>query len=154
MIAIASVRLALCNIPTVSGDTVPDTTWLFFFQAFEACIAVIMVSLTAFRSLYGQERAKRAGRHGYDYVNESKVGRRLRRSIMGPWKAKAPPGSSSEESGNGRHESRRPSRWDEEEMRVMEKVHTRPKLWQDTWEDGRDGQMSRDRSGSQPESFV
>ena len=61
MIVIAIVRVALAPIPTLQGKRIPDTIWLFFWQSMEACVAMIMVSLTAFRGLYGQERA-RSGR--------------------------------------------------------------------------------------------
>ena len=158
MIVIASVRLALVNIPTTGGNSVPDTAWLFFWQAMEACIAIIMVSLTAFRSLYGQERARRTKGVGYDYVNESSVRNRIRRSILGPPKQ---PKAHSESSGDSPHygrELRRASHWDQEEMRIMEKAYTRPSNLQETWLDEKpERQARRDRPGPPsplPHSFV
>jgi hypothetical protein len=72
MILIAIIRYTLAQIPIEGGTTtIPDTIWLFFWQSIESCVAIIMVSLTAFRSLYGQERAKNQKGQGYDYVNES-----------------------------------------------------------------------------------
>ena len=52
MIVIAIVRTALASLP----NGVVDTSWLFFWQGIEAACAVIMVSLTSFRSLFGQQK--------------------------------------------------------------------------------------------------
>lgn len=48
MIITAIVQISAIHAPT---DTI-DVTWEIFWQLMEACIAVIMVSLTAFRSLF------------------------------------------------------------------------------------------------------
>ena len=53
MIIIAIVRVAASVLP----GGVTDTAWLFFWQTMEAAVAVITVSLTAFRSLFGQNAA-------------------------------------------------------------------------------------------------
>ena len=39
-----------------------DIVWLFFWQHIEACVAVIMISLTAFRSFYVNSQSLRARR--------------------------------------------------------------------------------------------
>jgi len=55
MIIIASIRVALAQLP---GD-ITDTTWLCFWTNIEASVSIIMVSITAFRSLFGQEQKSR-----------------------------------------------------------------------------------------------
>ena len=53
MIIIAIVRVAAASLP----GGVTDTAWLFFWQTLEAAVAVITVSLTVIRSLFGQNAA-------------------------------------------------------------------------------------------------
>ena len=53
MIIIAIVRVAASSLP----GGVTDTAWLFFWQTMEAAVAVITVSLTAIKSLFGQNAA-------------------------------------------------------------------------------------------------
>ena len=151
MIVIASIRLGLCYIPTTDGSTIPDTTWLFFWQALEACTAIIMVSLTAFRSLYGQGRAKKGKGGGYDYVNESSVQRNAaRRQIMRPRNSGA-------HSGSGQGSRSAFSRWEgEDELRAIEMAHTRTNPLHRNWDHRDDRQPSRDKTAprAMPESFV
>lgn len=61
MIAIAIVRVALSSVASKStaassSQAITDTVWLFFWQSIEAAIAIIMVSVTAFRSMLGQKQ--------------------------------------------------------------------------------------------------
>ncbi|MCJ1372174.1 hypothetical protein MMC20_003396 [Loxospora ochrophaea] len=53
MIVIAIVRVTSAKLP----GSVTDSSWIFFWQSIEAAIAIIMVSLTVVRSLFGQSRA-------------------------------------------------------------------------------------------------
>lgn len=55
MMIIAIIRTALAPLPE---NQVIDTSWLIFWEGIEATTAIIMVSLTAFRSLFGQERMR------------------------------------------------------------------------------------------------
>jgi len=55
MMIIAIIRTALAPLP---DNQVIDTSWLIFWEGIEATTAIIMVSLTAFRSLFGQERMR------------------------------------------------------------------------------------------------
>ena len=52
MVVIAIIRTSLAPLP----NGIIDTSWLFFWQGIEAACAVIMVSLTSFRSLFGQQK--------------------------------------------------------------------------------------------------
>lgn len=52
MIIVAIIRVALGKI----GTGVTDTVWTYFTFILEACTAVFMVSLTAFRSTLGQHK--------------------------------------------------------------------------------------------------
>ncbi|CAF9924735.1 MAG: hypothetical protein GOMPHAMPRED_003688 [Gomphillus americanus] len=58
-IIIAAIRTSLANLP-VNG--VIDTSWLIFWQGIEAAIAVIIVSFTASRGLFGLHDAFKRGR--------------------------------------------------------------------------------------------
>ena len=53
MMIIAIVRVAAGTLP----GGVTDTAWLFFWQTMEAAVAVIIVSLTAMKSLIGVNAA-------------------------------------------------------------------------------------------------
>ena len=153
MIIIASVRIALVNIPTRDGSMIPDTTWLFFWQSLEACVGIVMVSLTAFRSLYGQERAKNKKGDGYDYVNESSAQRNAARrlNISAP-KAFASIGTTSHGSPHGA------DAWaQEEELKVIGRAHTRDQVSNEAWDfQQHERQQSRDKNppSPMPESFV
>lgn len=62
MIAIAIVRVSLVKIGrTGAPATQPDNIWLFFWQNIEAATAIIMVSVTAFRSMLGQKSTTSKG---------------------------------------------------------------------------------------------
>ena len=77
MIIVAVIRYTLDAIPLKDGTTIPDTIWLFFWQSVEACVSIIMVSLTAFRSLYGHEKARnRSKGHNYKHMDEESSARR------------------------------------------------------------------------------
>jgi hypothetical protein len=60
MIIIAVIRVALDRIVISTGAEAPDTVWLYFWTNFEGAIAIIMVSLTAFRSMLGQDAVSKA----------------------------------------------------------------------------------------------
>ncbi|KAI9689399.1 MAG: hypothetical protein M1822_010050 [Bathelium mastoideum] len=67
MIVIAIVRVAAFLLP----GHVTDTVWLFFWQTMEAAVAVIMVALTGFRSLFQSDQAKDSRREqGYSGGNQ------------------------------------------------------------------------------------
>ena len=53
--------MAIVSITKMSGinvDTTLDTPWLIYWQQIETCIAVIMCSLTAFRSVFISDDSK------------------------------------------------------------------------------------------------
>jgi hypothetical protein len=58
MIVIACVRVGLCMLP--SG--IVDSVWLSVWQGTESTTAILMVSLTAFRGLFGQDSSKNSSR--------------------------------------------------------------------------------------------
>ena len=60
MIVIAVIRVAFAHLPgsIVAKSGLTDTVWLFFWQDIEAAVAIIMVSLTAFRGIFGQDKAR------------------------------------------------------------------------------------------------
>ena len=64
MIIIAVLRVALSKLPgsLLAPSGVTDTVWVFFWQGVEAAVAIIMVSLTTFRSIFGQESRERSNR--------------------------------------------------------------------------------------------
>jgi hypothetical protein len=64
MIIIAIIRVAAANLP----GNVSDTSWLFFWQTMEAAVAVIMVVLTGFRSLF-QQAASSSSKGSNSYGN-------------------------------------------------------------------------------------
>ena len=55
MIAIAIIRVALAPLP----NNVTDTVWIFLWQFLEAATAIMMVSLTAIRSLFGRKKVEK-----------------------------------------------------------------------------------------------
>jgi hypothetical protein len=58
MIILALIRVILAPIQTPVSPEIPpvtDSTWLFIFQNVEAAVAIVMVSITAFRSMLGQK---------------------------------------------------------------------------------------------------
>ena len=57
---VAAIRVALYLIPGTNGTR--DGVWLIFWVAIEANVALIMVSATAFRGLFGQRAQKRGAR--------------------------------------------------------------------------------------------
>jgi len=62
MIVLAIIRVALAPVRSpVQTDNPPvtDSLWLFVFQNIEASVAVVMVSITAFRSMLGQKNQSR-----------------------------------------------------------------------------------------------
>ena len=65
MVVIAIVRVTLAPLPR----GVTDSVWLFFWQVMEATTAVLMVSLTALRSAFGQEN--KASKCTPVYVNKA-----------------------------------------------------------------------------------
>ena len=60
MVIVAIIRVALDRIQLSNGNTAPDTPWLCFWTNVEGAVAIIMVSLTAFRSMLGQEGVSKA----------------------------------------------------------------------------------------------
>ena len=81
-----SIMMIISAIVQISGIHAPshaiDVTWEIFWQLVEACIAVIMVSLTAFRSLFVAHSA--AAQNRQDRHRDS--GRRNRLDSMKFWK--------------------------------------------------------------------
>lgn len=57
MIILSLVRVLLAPVKSPDPALAPitDTLWLFIFQAVEAAVAIVMVSITAFRSMLGQK---------------------------------------------------------------------------------------------------
>ncbi len=58
MIIIAIIRVVLAPLP----HDVTDSVWIFFWQFVEAAAAILMVSLTAIRSLFGQNKVEKNSR--------------------------------------------------------------------------------------------
>lgn len=58
MFAITLLRATRQTVDSNAGITM-DAQWMIFWQMVEACVAVIVVSLTSFRSLYGIKTLKR-----------------------------------------------------------------------------------------------
>ena len=54
MISIAIIRVAFAKLP----NQITDTVWLIFWQGIESSVAIITVSLVAFRSLLGPNGSK------------------------------------------------------------------------------------------------
>ena len=82
---VAAVRVGLYVIPNTKGMT--DGVWLIYWVAIEANVALVMVSATAFRGLFGQRAQKRGARrraqaapHDYDYYYASDSGAQGSRS--------------------------------------------------------------------------
>lgn len=79
MIVIALVRISalVTEIPIMPGVTIRsiDPTWKFFWQQIEACVAVFMVSFTAFRSFFVTETSR------YPRASPAKPGSSTRRRI-------------------------------------------------------------------------
>ena len=69
MMIIATIRYTLCSVQG-RDHSIPDSIWLFFWQSVECFVAICMVSLTAFRSLYGQAKKSRS-RYAANYINVS-----------------------------------------------------------------------------------
>ncbi|MCJ1472331.1 hypothetical protein MMC13_000978 [Lambiella insularis] len=76
MIIIAIIRTASAPLPV---NQVIDTSFLIFFSGLEAATAIIMVSLTAFRSIFGQEvnRSKESKKRwrSYELVESAEEGK-------------------------------------------------------------------------------
>jgi len=81
MMIIAIIRTALAPLP---DNKVIDTSWLIFWEGIEATTAIIMVSLTAFRSLFGQERMRSRERESGQRESK-KRGSQKRESGRGGW---------------------------------------------------------------------
>ena len=58
MIVITIIRISNFKPPSPTGPILFDFTWLCFWLYLEACIAIIMGSMTAFRSLFTQRVPK------------------------------------------------------------------------------------------------
>ena len=80
MIVIALVRISalVTDIPIMPGVTIRsiDPTWKFFWQQIEACVAVFMVSFTAFRSFFVMETSR------YPRASPVKPGSSTRRRLL------------------------------------------------------------------------
>jgi len=63
MIIIAIVRVTSANLT----EDVTDTTWLYMWQSIEASTAVLMVSVTAVRAAFGQERLNSSKKAAIQY---------------------------------------------------------------------------------------
>jgi hypothetical protein len=53
------VIVTLVRVSGLRNGSNLDPVWAFYWQVVESCIAIIMVSLTAFRSFFVQERSRR-----------------------------------------------------------------------------------------------
>ena len=65
---IAMAIIAIVRVAGIRHRGTIDYTWIFFWQHIEVCVAVSMVSFTAFRSLFvstGQEAAAKKARPWY-----------------------------------------------------------------------------------------
>ncbi|MCJ1245486.1 hypothetical protein MMC30_002690 [Trapelia coarctata] len=83
MMIIAIIRTALAPLP---DNKVIDTSWLIFWEGIEATTAIIMVSLTAFRSLFGQERMRRRERERRKRKSEKRESGRRENGRSEWWK--------------------------------------------------------------------
>ena len=81
LIVISIIKVAAVN--TIPGQV--DTTWGLFWQQAEASIAVIVVSLAVFRSLFVPESAKAS-----DEPKGSPITTRTRHSFTKMWRQKKP----------------------------------------------------------------
>ena len=96
----------------------------------ESCVAIIMVSLTAFRSLYGQERSKHSGKR-YGHVNSSERSGHAEKmghsTVVVGGQQKMAAESNVEERTISNSSTGIKSAWDreEEEIMMMERGHTR-----------------------------
>jgi len=71
MIIVAIVRVA---VPPIAPG-VADTTWIFFLQFMEASIALVMVSISAFRSILGQKSERSSARKASGYNSKGSTGK-------------------------------------------------------------------------------
>lgn len=88
-----SVIMALIALVRIGGYSIQgkvDTTWQVFWQYIEACIAIIMGSATAFRTLFVGENSRK--------TSEKKLPFSIRQRLM----RKTPPNDDWEDT-NGRH---------------------------------------------------
>lgn len=77
MIVFAIVQVTLATLQ----DGNIDTVWLFFWSENECCVAIIMVSLTAFRSLFGLESTRGSNERKRQYVLSSWNARSTKRVL-------------------------------------------------------------------------
>ena len=75
MVIFALIRVTLS---TLNNGTI-DSVWLFFWCESECCVAIIMVSLTAVRGLFGLESSRNSKDKKLQYARESRAARGIRR---------------------------------------------------------------------------
>ena len=75
MVIFALIRVTLSTL----NDGIIDSVWLFFWAETECCVAIIMVSLTAVRALFGLESSRSSKEKELQYVRQSWTTRGIRR---------------------------------------------------------------------------
>ncbi|MCJ1284684.1 hypothetical protein MMC26_004020 [Xylographa opegraphella] len=75
MVIFALIRVTLS---TLNNGTI-DSVWLFFWSETECCVAIIMVSLTAVRGLFGIESSRNSKDKKLQYARQTRTARGLRR---------------------------------------------------------------------------
>ncbi|MCJ1381360.1 hypothetical protein MMC17_004470 [Xylographa soralifera] len=75
MVIFALIRVTLS---TLNNGTI-DSVWLFFWSETECCVAIIMVSLTAVRGLFGLESSRDSKEKELLYLRQSRTTRGTRR---------------------------------------------------------------------------
>ena len=75
MVIFALIRVTLS---TLNNGTI-DSVWLFFWSETECCVAIIMVSLTAVRGLFGIESSRNSRDKKLQYARQSRTARGIRR---------------------------------------------------------------------------
>ncbi|MCJ1439076.1 hypothetical protein MMC27_008467 [Xylographa pallens] len=72
MVIFALIRVTLSTL----NNGIIDSVWLFFWSETECCVAIVMVSLTAFRALFGLESSRESKERELQYARRSRVTRR------------------------------------------------------------------------------
>ena len=72
-LSLAMVIVTIVRVSGLRNGANLDPVWDFYWQVVESCIAIIMVSLTAFRSLFVQERNRRTPSPRRSYYQRAKA---------------------------------------------------------------------------------
>lgn len=82
MIVITIIRISSFKPPSPTGLVLVDFTWLCFWLYIEACTAIIMGSMTAFRSLFTQRVARPfSGNLAYKQIPSKRNGQNRERLL-------------------------------------------------------------------------